>query len=385
MSVPEPVAPAPRTTPDVPDVDVRRCPTCGSEVTAGDQFCEACGAEIPGSAAPAPQGPPAGQEAPIELSRAVAPTQELQPEPVVAAARPCASCGGVVAADGYCETCGVKEVSARDHFVETPAPWVAGVCDRGIKHYRNEDAMALAADPAPGSRAVLVVCDGVSTSTDSDVASLAGAKAAREVLVAHRPAGLGTHDSRVAALQGSLGTAAAAANQAVVDNSVPAAELATDSSASATFVAAVLDGSLLVTGCIGDSRAYWLPDLGDALILTTDDSVAQVRISAGVPREEAENGPQAHAITRWLGRDAPDVVPTCTATDLDAPGWVLVCSDGLWNYASEADQLQALLPTLVPDVAAAAPLDLADALVRWACEQGGKDNITASLARVTPR
>ncbi|MGI8456753.1 MAG: double zinc ribbon domain-containing protein [Propionibacteriaceae bacterium] len=369
----------------MPSADpARRCPRCGSEVAAGDQFCEACGAEIVGAAPPVPAGPPAGQEAPIELSRPVRPTQDRTPAGAVGPARPCVSCGGVVAADGYCETCGAKEVSERDHFVESPAPWVAGICDRGISHHRNEDAMALAADPAPGTRAVLVVCDGVSTSTDSDVASLAGAKAAREVLVANRPAGLGTHDSRVAALQRSLGAAATAANQAVVDTSVPAAELADDSSASATLVAAVLDGSLLVAGCIGDSRAYWLPDRGHALILTTDDSVAQVRIAAGVPREEAENGPQAHAITRWLGRDAPDVVPTCTATDLDASGWVLVCSDGLWNYASEAAQLQALLSALVPDVAAAAPLDLADALVRWACEQGGKDNITVTLARFAP-
>ncbi len=43
--------------------------------------------------------------------------------------------------------------------------------------------MALDAHPEPGSRAVLVVCDGVSTSTDSDVASLAAARAARDVLV----------------------------------------------------------------------------------------------------------------------------------------------------------------------------------------------------------
>ena len=51
---------------------------------------------------------------------------------------------------------------------------MAACCDRGVRHHRNEDATATAADPAPGSRAVLVVCDGVSTSIDSDVASLAG-------------------------------------------------------------------------------------------------------------------------------------------------------------------------------------------------------------------
>ena len=100
-------------------------------------------------------------------------------------------CGGAVAADGYCATCGARAPSPRDHFVEQPAPWVAAVCDRGVRHPRNEDAVAVAADPEPGTRAVLVVCDGVSSSTDSDVASLAAARAARDVLAASHPARAG--------------------------------------------------------------------------------------------------------------------------------------------------------------------------------------------------
>ena len=51
---------------------------------------------------------------------------------------------------------------------------------------------------------MLVVCDGVSTSIDSDVASLAGARAARDVLVAQQPAGLGTPASRAAAIAAAL-------------------------------------------------------------------------------------------------------------------------------------------------------------------------------------
>ena len=82
--------------------------------------------------------------------------------------RPCVSCGGDVGPDGYCEKCGAKAPSERDHFREQPAPWVAGVCDRGIRHTRNEDAMALlASDDAGAERAVLVVLDGVSNTDDS--------------------------------------------------------------------------------------------------------------------------------------------------------------------------------------------------------------------------
>lgn len=83
----------------------------------------------------------------------------------------CPRCGGSIDFDGYCEMCGAKAPSIRDHFEENPADWVAGVSDRGIRHPRNEDALALDGTAQIGGRAVLVVCDGVSMSSDSDVAS----------------------------------------------------------------------------------------------------------------------------------------------------------------------------------------------------------------------
>jgi serine/threonine protein phosphatase PrpC len=170
-------------------------------------------------------------------------------------------------------------------------------------------------------------------------------------------------------------------------------------------VAAVLDGSLLVAGWVGDSRAYWLPDEGPASALTVDDSFAAEQVAAGVPRHDAENGPHAHAITRWLGLDAPDHTPRTASLRLDTAGWLLVCSDGLWNYCSEAEDLAALVrrceavrsPYLAPAGTASGvtatesdpvpdpdpdPLALAEELVAWANAQGGHDNITVALARV---
>ena len=64
------------------------------------------------------------------------------------------------------------------------------------------------------------------------------------------------------------------------------------------------------------------------------------------------------------------------------PGWLLVCSDGLWNYVSEAIDLQRLVSEL--STADGKPLPLANALVEWANGQGGKDNISVALARVGP-
>ncbi|SDS87074.1 Serine/threonine protein phosphatase PrpC [Friedmanniella luteola] len=364
------------TSPPAPAAARLTCPSCGAEVTDAERFCEACGAPL-SPTTEAVTVVETGAESPVELSRPVGATAvTATPEP--AAAPPCTSCGGVVGEDGYCTTCGTLARSPRDHYVEQPAAWVAAVCDRGVRHHRNEDATAVAADPEPGSRAVLVVCDGVSTSTDSDVAALAGARSARDVLVAARATGLGVTASRAAALAQSFGVASAQANEAVIANT--AAD--SDNAASCTFAAAVLEGELVVFGTVGDSRVYWLPDAGagDPLQLSVDDSMAQVRIEMGVDRVEAENGPQAHAITKWLGRDSTDVVPRTGSLTLQAPGWLMVCSDGLWNYCSDAGELQALVAatqaTTGPD-----PLPLAAALVDWANAQGGRDNISVALAR----
>ncbi len=97
----------------------------------------------------------------------------------------------------------------------------------------------------------------------------------------------------------------------------------------------------------------------------------------------AESGPQAHAITRWLGVDAPDHTPRTVSLDLDGPGWVMACSDGLWNYCSEPHDMAALVSS-TGRTSGPEPLHLAGALVDWANAQGGQDNITVALARVDP-
>ncbi len=340
----------PTTPPPAPAAEAS-CPSCGADVSGAERFCEACGAPL-SRTTEALTGAETAATTPAEASRPGGSKSVQEPD------------GGAV--------------SPRDHYVEQPAAWVAAVCDRGLRHHRNEDATAVAADPEPGSRAVLVVCDGVSTSTDSDVAALAGARSARDVVAAARAVEAAPPASRAAALAQTLGLAAAQANEAVIANTAPES----DRAASCTLAAAVLEGDLVVFGTVGDSRVYWLPDAGagDPLQLSVDDSMAQVRIEMGVDRAQAENGPQAHAITRWLGRDSTDVVPRTGSVTLQVPGWLLVCSDGLWNYCSDAGALQALV-NATQAVSGADPLRLAAGLVAWANAQGGRDNISVALAR----
>jgi len=70
-----------------------------------------------------------------------------------------------------------------DH-AEVDLRTAAGVTDRGLRHHRNEDAMALSAEQTPdGLVMVAVVCDGVSSSPRPAEASRAAAQAALPVLL----------------------------------------------------------------------------------------------------------------------------------------------------------------------------------------------------------
>ncbi|MGL4831286.1 MAG: PP2C family protein-serine/threonine phosphatase [Propionibacteriaceae bacterium] len=349
------------------------CPHCAKPVASYESFCEWCGGVLTPTSAP----PPVRVTDDLLTEQDHVPTVESELDDEVPVSRSCHQCDGVMGPDGYCSTCGAKAVPARDHWREEPAPWVGGCTDRGVRHYRNEDAIALAAEPEPGSRAILVVCDGVSSSQDSDRGSLAAAQAARASLTQIDL----THDDPdvVAAL--ALGVAAQEANAAIIATTDPASTNA----ASATFIACIVSGAHAWLATLGDSRVYWIgDDPSTSAMLSIDDSVAQERIMLGVDRKEAENGPGGHAITRWLGRDADDVSPRTSMFSALMPGYLLACTDGLWNYCSDAQALGALIGELRTAKPHATPVELAQELVAWANSQGGKDNISVALARMVP-
>jgi serine/threonine protein phosphatase PrpC len=318
------------------------CPSCGAPVGARDSFCESCGTELTPPMISA--GPP-GYEAEC-------PVCSVDPQ----------AAPSVIAADGYCESCGRKVPSGRDHS-ELDLGLVAGVTDRGLRHTRNEDAMALAtADTPSGPVAIAVVCDGVSTSPRPDDASLAAAQASVRTLLTSVRRGEDPVDASLAAVY--------SAHHALAMIGSPGA------APSATYVSAVI-GRHAVTVCwLGDSRAYWLSTGPDAIRLSTDDSLAEDLVARGEMGEvEALASPQAHVITRWLGADLAEPEPHVVRFEPPRPGVVLVCSDGLWNYRPEAAGLAELaLPAAFAD-----PLGTSAELVKFALDAGGMDNITVVL------
>ena len=153
--------------PDTPTVAAATCVNCGDVVGAAAAFCETCGTAVGATAAvPTAAVPTAAVPTAAVPTDAVATApQPTGPAPGTGAT--CPACGGTVLADGFCDTCGNRAPTVRDHWTESPSSWVGGVCDKGIVHSRNEDALALAAGAEPGSFAALVVCDGVTCAPDS--------------------------------------------------------------------------------------------------------------------------------------------------------------------------------------------------------------------------
>ena len=331
---PEPVAPEPAVPEQAVTPEAAAgCPACGEPIVTGARYCEACGNELPFTEAavvtPVPEAPPA----PLALAVAC-PSCGNQGEPV----------------EGYCGICGMRLPAARDHQ-EQELELVAGVSDKGIRHHRNEDAMAMFIGDG---FVVALVCDGVSTTVNPDVAAQAAADAACAVL-AERPDHDAAYDAARAAV---LATAYE-----------PAADLGPPS---CTYLAAMVTDQRITFASLGDCRSYWVTP-GSATQITVDDSWAELQIASGaMSRADAYAHPNAHVITRWLANDAdPTWRPTRVDFDVPGPGRLLLVSDGLWNYTIEPATLVAATGD-----EPLGRLELARRLVTFANQAGGSDNIT---------
>ncbi|MGW1889167.1 PP2C family serine/threonine-protein phosphatase [Streptomyces sp. NPDC002004] len=383
------------------------CPSCEEPLESGDLFCGACGYDLsvvpeppqdhptialngvapaepdgyplaaPAARVPAPADPrtpppaPAGPGAPAHGS-VPAPAGPVPSPP----GKVCVFCTtGRVDDDDYCEHCGKAQPRERDHM-EQELGAIAAISDRGLRHHRNEDAYAVTRTALPdGSTAfVAIVCDGVSSATRPDDASLAASRTAGDSLLESLPRG--NHPQQ--AMHEAILAAAEEVNSLADDPGSPREHAPHQNAPACTLVGAIVARDLLVVGWVGDSRAYWVPDdrTAPAARLTEDDSWAAQMVAAGLMSEaEAYADDRAHAITGWLGADAYELEPHTASFKPDRPGVVVVCTDGLWNYAESAEEMADVLP----GDAAERPLHSARVLVGHALDGGGHDNVTVAV------
>jgi len=144
-----------------------------------------------------------------------------------------------------------------------------------------------------------------------------------------------------------------------------------------TLTAALLIGDMIIIVHIGDSRAYFIYPDGRCQVVTQDHSLVRRLVELGqLTEEEAAVHPQRNVVYRALGQPEP-FKPEINTHQVPRPGYILLCSDGLWGVVPETEIFKIIKN-------AANPAAACHQLVEAANNAGGPDNITAILIQYLP-
>ena len=141
-----------------------------------------------------------------------------------------------------------------------------------------------------------------------------------------------------------------------------------------TIVAAVIRNETLQIAHVGDSRAYLIRN-GEIRQLTTDHSFVNELIrSRAITEEEAQKSPYRNRLLRSVGgSDAKLEVDVTEPILLQAGDMLVLCTDGLTQYANSQDILAA--------TSNKGPRESVDGLIQFANDRGGSDNISVLVVK----
>lgn len=229
---------------------------------------------------------------------------------------------------------------------------VAGDTNVGKIRTTNEDSLIV--EPTRGLYAVL---DGMGGANAGDIASQMARDTVRDFVIQRR------HNFQPRAL---LEAAIQAGSAAVF----AASQAHRERHGMGTTVVAclVIDTKHIVVGHVGDSRAYLLRG-GRLQALTRDHTIVEELVDRGLlTPEEAERHPYKNVLSRNLGARAETRVDL-VELELKPGDRVLLCSDGLYGYAS-VEAIQYVLGS------GDAPDHVARDLIELALRGGGGDNVS---------
>ena len=142
-----------------------------------------------------------------------------------------------------------------------------------------------------------------------------------------------------------------------------------------TMTAALVIGEKVTIAHAGDCRAYAIDMNGEFRILTRDHSLVKRLEELGqITPEESAIHPQRNVLYRALGQGEafePDVY----TSSLPCPGYLLLCSDGLWGVVDQKEIIHLVTSSSSTQIAC-------QKLVEAANASGGPDNISAILVRI---
>ncbi|MDT8897265.1 protein phosphatase 2C domain-containing protein [Thermanaerothrix sp. 4228-RoL] len=257
-------------------------------------------------------------------------------------------------------------------LVIEPAHLLVGVGQSvGKQRERNEDALfSLSSILSDGNVelpfGVFIVADGMGGHEHGEIASGVAVRAMAEFILSrsYLPF-LSMEDRQRSSLQEVMENGVVQAQQAVVRYAP---------GGGTTLTAALVVGEQVTLAHVGDSRAYFVYPDGRMQVVTQDHSLVHRLVELGqLSEQEAQVHPQRNVLYRALGQSEP-FRPDIHTHPMPRPGFLLICSDGLWGVLSEKEMFQIITSARNPAIACKNLVDAANAA-------GGPDNISVILVQ----
>jgi len=248
----------------------------------------------------------------------------------------------------------------------------------------NQDALAI--NSRDGVH-LLCVCDGISTANtgSGDLASGITASVLSSLFEQNYARLRIAEDFSAEAF---IERALALANRAVCQQALQLAQgdLIGRVPMGTTVVVALIRGSRVQLGWLGDSRAYLVGTYGASLI-TADMNQAGDRLQGWYTGHEMAWDPAGYALVGYIGHFAEDMraealVPQQVGFTMLPGERLVLCTDGVTDYVAQHHPAAARV--VYELTAAMHPADAAAALTAAANRGGGGDNCTAIVATLLP-
>ncbi len=252
-----------------------------------------------------------------------------------------------------------------------PAQFSIGTAQsNGLQRDHNEDTIfSLSSILVDGATefpfGIFVVADGMGGHQHGEIASGAAARAFADYLLRklYMPYLNGETDSQSESLLEVMENGVREAQHAVLHKAP---------GGGTTLTAAVVLGEQVTMAHVGDSRAYFIYPDGRIQPVTQDHSLVRRLQELGqITEDEAKVHPNRNVLYRALGQAEP-FRPDIHTHPMPQPGYMLLCSDGLWGVVSDAEIFRVVNGSKNLSVAC-------HELVEAANDGGGPDNISVVL------
>jgi len=254
-----------------------------------------------------------------------------------------------------------------------PAQYLVGCAQSvGILRDHNEDSLFVLNTVLSGDKqipaGIFIVADGMGGHEHGEVASSVATRVMADHLLSslHNLFTGGSMDNQSTSLQEILGSGVAAVQRAVTSKAP---------GGGTTLTVALALGTQVVLAHVGDSRAYLIKASGEMHAITQDHSLVQRLIELGeLNEEEARVYPHRNVLYRAVGQVDP-LHPDIHSHEFPQPGYLLICSDGLWGVVSDTDIFRIIQRSETVQEACRQ-------LVEAANNEGGPDNISVILVKL---